>query len=138
MSRRGRALVASAAVLAALAIGACGGEDFENEPRPPTPAPVSIQIADDGLTVSPSEFGAGIANITILNTGEEATKVGISGPSPGRSPQIAPGTSGVLKMEMEPGEYSAVAIDLDLAEVPRFEFVVGPERESSNNDLLLP
>ena len=138
MSRRGRALVAFAAVLAALAIGACGGEDFENEPRPPTPAPVSIQIADDGLTVSPSEFGAGIANITIVNAGAEPTKVGISGPSPARSPQIAPGTSGVLKMEMEPGEYSAVAIDLDLAEVPRFEFVVGPERESSNNDLLLP
>ena len=138
MSRRGRALVAFAAVLAALAIGACGGEDFENEPRPPTPAPVSIQIADDGLTVSPSEFGAGIANITILNTGEEPTKVGIAGPTPGRSPQVAPGTSGVLKMEMEPGEYQAVAIDLDLADVPPFEFVVGPERESSNNDLLLP
>ena len=138
MRRRGRALVALTAGLAALAISACGRDDYENEPRPPTPAEISIQIADDELTVSPSEFGAGIANITILNTGREATKVGIAGPTPGRSPQVAPGTSGVLKMEMEPGEYEAVAIDLDLADVPPFEFVVGPERESANNELLLP
>ena len=138
MRRRGRALVAVTAGLAALTIAACGGDDYENEPRPPTPAEISIQIADDELTVSPSEFGAGIANITILNIGEEATKVGIAGPTPGRSPQVAPGTTGVLKMEMEPGDYEAVAINRDLADVPPFEFVVGPERESANNELLLP
>ena len=72
MRRRGRALVAVTAGLAALTIAACGGDDYENEPRPPTPAEISIQVADDELTVSPSEFGAGIANITILNIGEEA------------------------------------------------------------------
>ena len=138
MRRRGRPLVAVAVGLAALALAACGRDDYENEPRPPTPAEISIQIADDDLSVSPSEFGAGIANITILNTGTEPTRVAIAGPSPGESDPVEPGTSGVLKIEMEPGDYEATASDLDLADVPPFEFVVGPERESSNNDLLLP
>jgi hypothetical protein len=131
-------LVAAAVGLAALTVVACGSDDYENEPRPPTPAEISIQVADDELSVSPSEFGAGIANITILNTGTEPTKVAIQGPSPGLSPRVAPGTSDVLKIEMDPGEYEATAADLDLADVPPFEFVVGPERESANNELLLP
>lgn len=138
MRRRGRALATVAAGLAALTIAACGGEDYENEPRPPTPAEISIQIADDDLTVSPSEFGAGIANFTIVNFGREATRVAISGPTPDQSEAVAPGASAVLKMEMEPGEYEATAADLDLADVRPFDFVVGPERESANNELLLP
>jgi hypothetical protein len=138
MRRRGRALVAVTVGLAALTIAACGRDDYENDPRPPTPAEISIQIADDGLTVSPSEFGAGIANFTIVNFGEEATKVAIHGPTPDLSERVAPGTSAVLKMEMESGDYEATAADLDLADVPPFEFVVGTERESANNELLLP
>jgi hypothetical protein len=135
---RGRALVASAACLAALSLAACGRDDYENEPRPPTPAEISIQVTDDDLTVSPKEFGAGIANITIVNLGDIATKIAIHGPSPGESALVGPGNSGVLKLEMEPGNYEATAADLDLADVAPFEFVVGPERESANNELLLP
>ena len=135
MRRRGRALVALAAGLAALTIGACGGDDNENEPRPPTPAEISIQIADDGLTVSPSEFGAGIANITIVNFSAVANAVEIDGPTAGESPELAPGTSNVLKMETEPGDYEAALLEGDSKP---FRFVVGPERESANNELLLP
>jgi len=135
MRRRGRALVAFAAGLAALTIGACGGDDSDNEPRPPTPAEISVQIADDGLTVSPSEFGAGIANITIVNFSEVANAVEIDGPTAGESPELAPGTSDVLKMETEPGEYQATLLQGDFEPFP---FEVGPERESANNDLLLP
>lgn len=135
MRRRGRALVALVAGLTALAIVACGREDYANDPRPPTPAEISIQVADDGLTVSPSEFGAGIANFTIYNFGEFPTTVEIDGPTVGESPEIAPSTSAVLKMETEPGDYEAIALDSDL---DPFRFVVGIERESANNELLLP
>ncbi len=135
MRRRGRALVALAAGLATLTIGACGRDDYENEPRPPTPAEISIQIAPDGLTVSPSEFGAGIANITIVNFSEVANTVEIDGPTAEESPELAPGTSDVLKMETEPGDYQAILSDGDFKPFP---FVVGPERESASNELLLP
>ena len=135
MRRRGRALVAVAAGLAALTIAACGRDDYENEPRPPTPAEISIQVAADELTVSPSEFGAGIANFTIVNFGEVPTVIEIDGPTVDESPEVAPGTSQVLKMETEPGDYEAIASDIEL---DPFGFVVGSERESGNNELLLP
>jgi hypothetical protein len=138
MRRRGRALVALAVAVASLALAACGRDDFENNPRPPTAVEISIKVADDGLTVSPREFGAGIANFTILNLGDEPTAIGIAGPTAGESADIPPGTSGVLKLDLKTGEYEATARDLDLEEVEPFDFVVGPDRESSNNELLLP
>ena len=138
MRRRGRALVALAACLAALTVTACGGDSYDNDPRPPTPAEISIQIADDNLSVSPKEFGAGIANFTILNLGDVPTSIEISelsGATLGASEEIAPSTSAVVKLELDSGDYEAAATDLDL---DPFEFQVGPERESANNDLLLP
>lgn len=135
MRRRGRALVALAVAVASLAVVACGRDDFENNPRPPAALPISIQLNDDQITVSPAEFGAGIAAFTIVNLGEQPTAVEIDGPTTSESEEIAPGTSGVLKMETETGDYQATALDLD---AEPFDFVVGPERESSNNDLLQP
>lgn len=136
MRRRGRALVAVAALAATLALAACGSDDFENEPRPPSPIPISIQVADDKITVAPAEFGAGIANFTIVNLGAEATGVEIDGPTTGATEEdIQPGTSTELRIETRTGEYQAIATDTDAEPFP---FEVGPERESSNNELLLP
>ncbi|MBM3666039.1 MAG: hypothetical protein FJW90_00900 [Actinobacteria bacterium] len=132
--RRGRALIAVSVTLAAVGLTACGGEDFENEPRPPITLEVSIQVSNDDLTVSPAEFGAGIANFTVVNLGAAPTSVEVDGPTAGETPEIAPGTSGVLKMEMEPGDYEAIALDID----EPFAFEVGPAGESASNDLLLP
>lgn len=136
MRRRGRALVAVAACLAALTVTACGDDDFENDPRPPVPAEISIQVADDSLTVSPAEFGAGIANFTIVNLGAAPTAVAIEGPgTEEETEEVNPNTSTVLKVELAQGDYEASALDTDAAP---FEFIVGPERESAKNDLLLP
>ncbi len=135
MRRRGRALVALAAGVAALTATACGSDDYENEPRPPAPAQVSIQITEDGLTVSPAELGAGIANFAIINLGDVPTGVEIDGPTVGETEEIPPGTSTALKMEMETGDYEASPVGGGAAP---FEFTVGPERESAKNDLLLP
>ena len=135
MRRRGRAPVAFAVAAAALALTACGRDDYENDPRPPLAAEISIQMDDDDITLAPREFGAGIANITIANLGEDASAIEIDGPTTGESEEIPPGTTAVLKMEMKTGEYQAIAPDLD---AEPFAFVVGPERESANNDLQLP
>jgi hypothetical protein len=135
MRRRGRALVALAVAVASLAVAACGRDDFENNPRPPAAIPISVQVNDDQITVSPAEFGAGIADFTILNLGDLPTAIEIDGPTAGESDEIAPGTTGVLKMEMDTGDYEATALDL---EAEPFDFVVGSERESSNNELLQP
>src|SRR5262245_20704880 len=136
MRRRGRTLVVLGAGLAALTLAACGGNDYENDPRPPVPEEVSIQVGSDDLTVSPKDFGAGIANFTILNLGDVPTGVSIDGPTEGATnAEIEPGTSAVLKMEMEQGDYEASALD---SNAKPFRFTVGSERESANNDLLLP
>jgi hypothetical protein len=134
MRRRGRALVAVAACLAALTVAACGRNDFNNEPRPPLPAEISVQVSDDTMTVSPPEFGAGIANFTILNLSDAPTGVAIDGPVRGESDEIAPNTTAVLKLDLDQGDYRASASDTNA----EFRFRVGAERPSANNDLLTP
>jgi hypothetical protein len=118
-----------------MALTACGRDDYENEPRPPLAAEISIQMDDDDITLAPAEFGAGIANITIANLGRDESAIQIDGPTTGETDDIPPGTTTVLKMEMKTGEYEAIAPGLD---AEPFAFEVGPERESANNDLQLP
>lgn len=122
---------------AALAFGgpACGGEDFENEPRPAVPAEISIQVSEQDVTVSPVEFGAGIANFTIANLGPTSTAVQIDGPTDGESEEIAPGNTGKLRLELATGDYEVMAAG---SNADPFPFTVGPDRESGSDDLLLP
>lgn len=135
MRRRGRALVALAVGLAALAIAACGSDDFENEPRPAVPAEVSIELGDRSISVSPSEFGAGLTNFTVVNLGDVVAAIEIDGPTDAQSDEISPGDTATFKTELTTGEYEATASG-GVAEP--FEFAVGPDRESAQNELLLP
>ena len=64
-------MLAAVAVMAALVVTGCGRDDFNNDPRPPVPAEVSVKIARDGVAVSPREFGAGLVNFTIANLTNE-------------------------------------------------------------------
>jgi hypothetical protein len=134
MRRRGTALFAVVTALA-LGVSACGGDDFENEPRPPVPAEVSIQVRDERVVVSPREFGAGIVNFTILNLGSVPTVVAIDGPAAGETDEIGPGNTADLRIEMPTGDYEVEALDSD---AEPFALAVGPERESAGDQLLLP
>lgn len=124
-----------AAALAALAVAGCGRDDFENEPRPPVPIDVSVKLGNKAVVVSPAEFGAGIANFTIANLGSVPASFVIDGPIAAESEEIAPGDTAVLNAELPSGEYEAVARGTDNEP---FAFDVGPERESAQNELLLP
>lgn len=121
--------------LAALAVAGCGRDDFENEPRPPIAAEIGVKIGDGGVTVSPAEFGAGLVNFTIANFEDSPAVLQIEGPVDAVSDEIPPNGNLQLKTELETGEYEASA---EGVEALPFKFTVGEERESGQNDLLLP
>jgi hypothetical protein len=143
--RRGRALVAvpgsRAALLIAVALvltviaAGCGRDDFENDPRPPVPAEVTVKIGNGEVAVSPVEFGAGPTNFEIANFYDIATVLRIDGPSNVESDEVPARGNTSLKTDLESGEYVA---RVDAVGAKPFRFTVGPERESGQNDLLLP
>jgi hypothetical protein len=130
-----RALALAATVAALGLIAGCGSDDFENEPRPPAPIELTAAIDADSINISPSGFGAGLVNITISNQGDAPTTLTLEGPTSVSSGEIEPSGTGSIKTSLEQGTYEAKASALG---VDPAELVVGPERDSSQNDLLLP
>jgi hypothetical protein len=122
-------------VVAGLVVAGCGRNDFNNDPRPPIPAEVSVKIASDGVAVSPKEFGAGLVNFTVANLTNETGSLAIHGPVNVTSDQVGPGDADTVKVQVKTGNYEASA---DGIAVRPFNFTVGPERPSGQNDLLLP
>lgn len=123
------------AALAAVVVAGCGRDDFDNEPRPPLAAEISVRIGDDRVVVSPAEFGAGLTHFTIANLADTDAAVAIDGPSVAESDEVPPGGTATLKAELVSGRYRA---SVEGAEADPFDFEVGPERESAQDDLLLP
>src|SRR5919106_5154332 len=122
--RRGRAMLAVSAVLAALVATGCGRDDFENDPRPPVPAEISAKIANDGVAVSPREFGAGLVNLTVANLTTESGTLVIRGPVNAESDEIPAAGTTTLKVDLKTGAYEA-SVD-GIAVLPA-EFSVGAE-----------
>jgi len=136
LRRRGRGLLVAAVVLAAALIAAgCGRDDFKNDPRPPVPDEVSVKIATSGVAMSPKEFGAGLVNFTIANLTTRTGTLAIHGPVDAESNEIPAGGAETLKVDMKTGSYEASVSGIA---VRPFNFTVGPERPSGQNDLLLP
>ena len=137
MLRRGRASAFASAtvVVAALAVAGCGRNDFNNDPRPPIPAEVSVKIATrrrrglaQGVRRRPGQLH--VANLT-----NQTGSLAIHGPVDADSDQIQPGGAETVKVDMKTGSYEA---SVDGIAVRPFSFTVGPERPSGKNDLLLP
>ncbi|HEX6115727.1 MAG TPA: hypothetical protein VFY99_01415 [Solirubrobacterales bacterium] len=133
--RRGPVL-ASVAALAASGAAGCGSDDHPNEPRPPAPIEVTAKVDDEKVDVQPSKFGAGLVVMTISNQSGDPVELAVDGPTGGTGPTIAPGQPGNFKFDFEEGEYVVSAGEESRAREAQLE--VGPERASSQNDLLLP
>jgi hypothetical protein len=122
-------------LLAAVVVAGCGRNDFNNDPRPPVPAEVSVKVARDGVVVSPKEFGAGLVNFTVANLTNRTGSLVIHGPVDTATGDIAPGDANTVKVDVKSGSYEA---SVNGFAVRPFAFTVGPERPSGQNDLLLP
>lgn len=124
-----------AVALIAVGVSGCGRNDFKNDPSPPVPAEISAKIATDGVVVSPKTFGAGLAIFTVANLTNQSGSLAIHGPVTAATDEIPPSGTGSVKVELKSGNYEA---SVDGISVRPFQFTVGPERPSSQNQLLLP
>jgi hypothetical protein len=135
--RRARhALLATLGILAALSLGACGSSDFPNDPRPPAPIEVTAKVGAGQVQVSPDHFGAGLVTITIANLSDSPVRFTLSGPRDAATPPIQPGAPANLKLDLPEGSYEATAGGGGSSQPARVS--VGPERKSSQNQLLQP
>ena len=138
MRARSRFVAPLAVLVAAFALAACGEDDFKNDPRPPAPIALTARIADETVDVSPNkadQVGAGLAEITISNQSQDPTALVLEGPTDEQSNEIPAGGTGNMKVNLEEGDYTVSALDSTAREA---KLGVGPERKTSQNDLLLP
>ncbi|MQA73199.1 MAG: hypothetical protein GEU88_02410 [Solirubrobacterales bacterium] len=127
------------ALVASVAVAACGAEDFPNDPRPPAPIQLSALIKDRQVSLGPrSGVGAGLARITISNQTRDPVTLVLEGPRNNASDEIVPGGVGSMQVDLERGDYTVSAADEATAERRETTLRVGPERKSSQNELLLP
>jgi hypothetical protein len=135
-SRARRGALASLVAAAALVPAACGEDDFENEPRPPIPVELTAAIDDRAVSLSPSTVGAGLVNITVSNQTDEPTRLTLEGPTTASTTEIPPGGTQTIKTELQEGEYDVAAgAEID---IKPDTLEVGPERPTSQNELLQP
>lgn len=136
MSSRRRVVVPAAALAVALAMGACGSDDFPNEPRPPAPIEMSANVTKKRVVISPRELGAGPVNITVSNQSPDPATLIVDGPTLATGQPIPPGGVDQLNAVLEQGDYEISGGTQARAEPATL--AVGPTRPSAQNDLLLP
>jgi hypothetical protein len=135
-SRRGRlAVLVVPATVAAVLFAGCGAKDFPNNPRSPKPIEVSARVDSQRVQISPNKVGAGLVNFTVANLSGSPIRFNVSGPTNGSTVEIQPGAPDYLKMNLREGTYQATA---GKGKIRPATIKVGPERKSSQNDLLLP
>jgi hypothetical protein len=135
---RSRVVLAGLGLALAVGISGCGEDDFENDPRPPSPVELTAAIDKKEVSIAPSDPAAGLVVITISNQTDEVTQLVLDGPGDEdpTSGEIEPLGTGSIKTALEEGEYEAFAGNSETIEPA--PITVGPPGESSQNDLLLP
>jgi hypothetical protein len=125
------------------ALAACGGEQRENELRPPVPVTLTGAIHADRIQISPASVGAGTVVLLVSNQSRAPQTVtfetdelgGTRSGTTASSPEIAPGSTGRLTISTREGDYSVHTQD-DAIRAARVK--IGPPRPSAQDRLLLP
>ena len=136
----------SAAVLVLAGAAGCGssGSGYANASRPPAPVTLSIVVADGRIAISPDRVGAGPTLLLIANESTRSRDVTLTpalGSSRGcvtadaSSGPINPQGSAHVNLPLVEG---TCAIGVTGGGIPPARLVVGPERESAQQDLLQP
>lgn len=133
--------VAACSAAALLAAG-CGEDDsYSNDPRPPSPVVVTAAVVDDEVSVSPSELGAGPVNLVVTNQTDAAQRLTLERDEVGERPfeqqtsPINPHGTASLKADLDPGTYE---VRVESRGIKPAKLRIGPERESAQDELLLP
>lgn len=142
---RRRIAPALAVVAAAVLATGCGDNtSYGNKPRPPVPVAITASIAKQSISLSPRQLGAGPVLIVVTNQSANSQDLSIeSTDEPGSTTGTAAQTTGPinpqdtasLQLNLREGEY-VVGVKDDAIKPARLQ--VGPQRESSQNQLLLP
>jgi hypothetical protein len=157
-SKRAACLAALAAV--ALIAAGCDSEPRKNLPRPPIPASISVRVAPKQVDVSPLRVGFGPqtrhqvivderdgivqgpkdqplpVKLTIANTTQRPLRIELVGPERRVSGEVTPTGTQVLETRLPTGNYRVRVANSRLRADSLL--VVGPDRSSPQNDLLLP
>ena len=128
-------------IAGALVIGGCGGEDDHvNRDRPPTAINVTAAIVQDGINVSPREFGAGPIRLIVSN--QTKSRQELTFESAGREAGVTQKTSPInplgtatLEVEVDEGAYELRTGDRGIKPAA---VTVGARRGSAQGELLQP
>jgi hypothetical protein len=142
MSKSGWTRACAFLFASALFLPACGGDEkFKNDPRPPAPVQITGVITDEKVTISPNRVGEGPVVLIVSNQSEEAHTVTLEGGgTTDRVGPINPLDTAKLQQTLKQGEYTVKAGSPKATsiEISDGTLTVGPPRESSGNQLLLP
>ncbi len=136
-------LLAGTLVIAA----GCGEDDFKNEKRPPVPMELTGVIQEDKVTISPNgrdkKIGGGPFLIIVSNQTEEAHTVTLEGDRVReRVGPINPLDTATIQKDLPQGIYEVRAGSNEAVpageQIQPAELRIGPRRDPSNNELLLP
>ena len=138
-----RRIAAGTGAALALALGACGGDDFANEPGAPAPITLSAVITPTAVTVSPSRIGAGpieliASNLTARSqrlTLRSAARAGGAAELHQRTGPINPGDTTSRTADLAPGTYRLTTPSDAIAGTT---LRVGPPRADAKDGLLQP
>lgn len=126
-----------------LALAGCGGgNDYKNDPRPPSPINVTAYVGAKRVSVSPNTIGAGPIVVIVTNQSNSSQDVtfqtdlaGGKGDVTQSTGPINPGDTGQIKVDVVEGKYVVKTGDDAIRPAA---VSVGTERASAQNDLLQP
>jgi hypothetical protein len=142
MIQSGRTRAVTLLFAGVLLVEGCGGSShFKNDPRPAPPLQVTGVITDERVTISPDRVGAGPAVLIVSNQSQQAWFVTLEGE--GTKDMVGPVNpldTAKVQQTLKQGHYT-VTIGSKQAtskKIAAGSITVGPPRESSGNQLLLP